>query len=72
METQDAGMPIPPAIYYFHPDHLGSLTVITDGSGYAYQIFLNLPFGETMAEQRRSTFETPYKFNGKELGMFLY
>jgi hypothetical protein len=46
METQDAGMPIPPAIYYFHPDHLGSSTIITDGSGYAYQIFLNLPFGE--------------------------
>ncbi|MGB6083001.1 RHS repeat-associated core domain-containing protein [Moheibacter sp.] len=62
--------PLPPAVYYFHPDHLGSSTVITDGVGFAYQIFLNLPFGanerkshavflevcerSSMAEQRRS------------------
>ena len=63
--------------YYFHSDHLGSSTAITDGSGYLYQIFLNLPFGETMAEQRRSgTFSTAYKFNGKELdsetGLYYY
>lgn len=64
-------------VYFFHPDHLGSSTVITDGSGYAYQIFLNLPFGETMAEQRRSgTFNNVFKFNGKELdtetGLYYY
>lgn len=69
--------PLPPAVYYFHPDHLGSSTVITDGMGYAYQIFLNLPFGETMAEQRRSgTFTNMFKFNGKELdtetGLYYY
>lgn len=61
---------------YFHPDHLGSSTVITDGMGYAYQLFLNLPFGETMAEQRRSTFNNVFKFNGKELdietGLYYY
>ncbi|GEM_PF-2852297 len=42
----------------------------------AYQIFLNLPFGETFAEQRRSTFNNVYKFNGKELdantGLYYY
>ena len=55
---------INPAVYYFHPDHLGTSTMISDGSGYAYQMFLNLPFGETMAEQRRSgTLNNPYKFN---------
>src|SRR5690606_446058 len=74
---EDAGIPISPAIYFFHPDHLGSSTVITDGAGYAYQIFLNLPFGETMAEQRRSgTFNNAFKFNGKELdtetGLYYY
>lgn len=59
---------IAPAIYFFHPDHLGSSTMISDGSGYAYQMFLNLPFGESMAEQRRSgNLNNPYKFNGKEL-----
>src|SRR5690606_26824073 len=56
------------AVYYFHPDHLGTSTLITDMFGDPYQFFLNLPFGESMAEQRRSgSFNNPYKFNGKEL-----
>jgi len=37
--------PIDSRIYYFHPDHPGTSTMISDGSGYAYQLFLNLPFG---------------------------
>ncbi len=54
-------------IYYFHPDHLGSATYLSDANGKPYQFFLNLPFGETMAEQRSGSFENQYKFNGKEL-----
>ena len=66
-----------PVVFYFHPDHLGSSTLITDNFGEPYQFFLNLPFGETFAEQRRSgTFNNPYKFNGKELdeetGLYYY
>lgn len=61
----------PPLVnfYYYHPDHLGSSTYLTDANGEVYQFYLNLPFGETMAEQHSLTedFETPYKFNGKEL-----
>src|SRR5690606_21215756 len=34
------------AVYYFHPDHLGTSTLITDMFGDPYQFFLNLPFGE--------------------------
>src|SRR5690554_1479449 len=70
----------------FHPNHasnslstgLGSTsTLITDMFGDPYQFFLNLPFGESMAEQRRSgSFNNPYKFNGKELdsetGLYYY
>jgi RHS repeat-associated protein len=64
-------------IYFYHPDHLGTSTFLTDANGAAYQFFLNLPFGETMAEQRPSTyFATNYKFNGKELdeetGLYYY
>lgn len=67
----------PPPIYYYHPDHLGTSTFLTDANGNAYQFFLNLPFGETMAEQRGSQYyQTPYKFNGKELdeetGLYYY
>lgn len=65
-------------LYFYHPDHLGTSTFLTDYNGNAYQFFLNLPFGETMAEQKSITedYETPYKFNGKELdeetGLYYY
>jgi RHS repeat-associated protein len=65
-------------VYFYHPDHLGSSTFLTDFNGNAYQFYLNLPFGETMVEQRpySSGYETPYKFNGKELdeetGLYYY
>ena len=65
-------------IYYFHPDHLGTSTFLTDLNGNPYQFFLNLPFGETMAEQHSFSeeYESPYKFNGKELdsetGLYYY
>ena len=64
-------------IYFYHPDHLGTSTFLTDYNGNAYQFFLNLPFGETMAEQLGSNYyNTPYKFNGKELdeetGLYYY
>ena len=36
-------------VYYYHPDHLGSSTAITDKNGKPYQFFLNLPFGEIVA-----------------------
>ena len=36
-------------VYYYHPDHLGSSTAITDKNGKPYQFFLNLPFGEIAA-----------------------
>ena len=66
-----------PPIYYYHPDHLGKSTFLTDATGKAYQFFLNLPFGETMAEQKPSSYyASPYKFNGKELdaetGLYYY
>ncbi|KAF0200214.1 MAG: RHS repeat-associated core domain-containing [Bacteroidetes bacterium] len=64
-------------LYYFHPDHLGTSTLLTDNLGNPYQFFLNLPFGETMAEQKATdTYTNPYLFNGKELdeetGLYYY
>ena len=48
---------------------MGTATFLTDINGNAYSFFLNLPFGETQAEQQSITnsFATPYKFTGKEL-----
>ncbi len=56
-------------IYYYHSDHLGTGTFLSDFDGNPYQFFLNLPFGETMAEQHSYSgdYTNRYKFNGKEL-----
>ena len=34
-----------------HTDHLGTASYVTNENGETTQFFLNLPFGETMAEQ---------------------
>lgn len=64
-------------LYYLHGDHLGTATYVTDSNGETTQFFLNLPFGETMAEQNLpGAYENPYKFNAKELdvetGLYYY
>ena len=66
----------PTNLYFYHPDHLGSSTFLTDESGDPYQFFMYLPFGETMIEQRASGAFTPYKYNAKEMdeetGLYYY
>jgi len=56
-------------LYFYHPDHLGTGTFLTDANGLPYQFFLNLPFGETMIEQHSLTedYENLWKFTGHEL-----
>ena len=62
--------------YYYHPDHLGSTSYITDASGEVYQHLEYFAFGETFVEEHSNTKHTPYKFNGKELdeetGLYYY
>ena len=52
--------------YFYHPDHLGSSSLITSGSGDLVQHIQYVPFGEVFVEERNTTWSTPYKFNGKE------
>ena len=52
--------------YFYHPDHLGSSSWITDGSGQAIQHLHYLPFGEDWVDQRNSSWNSPYTFSGKE------
>ncbi len=62
--------------YFYHTDHLGSSSYITDASGEVYQHFEYFPFGETFYEARADHHRTPYLFNGKELdketGLYYY
>ncbi|MEQ8681341.1 MAG: SpvB/TcaC N-terminal domain-containing protein [Cyclobacteriaceae bacterium] len=53
--------------YYYHPDHLGSTSYITDITGEVYQHLEYFAFGETFVEEHSNTHRTPYLFNGKEL-----
>jgi len=53
-------------IYFFHKDHLGSSTQISDISANIIHHIEYMPYGESFVEQR-SNWGTNYKFNGKEL-----
>ena len=79
--TNDAGLEIlqrqfvyllfsaPPSVqetYYYHPDHLGSSSWITDQNGDPIQFLHYLPFGETAIDQRATRWNAPYTFSGKE------
>ena len=68
--------------YFYHSDHLGSSSLITDATGGITQQLDYLPYGEVFLERRRHSdpsqplYATPYKFNGKELdeetGLYYY
>ena len=54
-------------IFYFHPDHLGSTSYITNKNGSISQHVEYIAFGEILFEEHSSSFSSPYLFNGKEL-----
>ena len=62
--------------YFFHPDHLGSTSFITDASGEVSQHTEYLPFGEILVDDRPANDKNPYLYNGKELdeetGLYYY
>jgi RHS repeat-associated protein len=65
-------------IYWYHPDYIGNVDLVSDNSGEAYEFFLYSPWGENLYEWNSGTasFSSPYRFNGKELdqetGLFYY
>ena len=52
--------------FYYHPDHLGSTSYITNLDGEVVQHVEYVPFGEVFIEERNNTWNTPYLFNAKE------
>ena len=55
-----------PEVYYYHGDHLGSASWITDASGAAVQHLQYLPYGERFVDQRTSGYCERFTFTGKE------
>ena len=69
----------PNDIYYYHPNHLGSTSFVTDQNQTITQGFLYAPFGEITTEYNvnfGSSVIPKYSFNAKELdeetGMYYY
>ena len=64
--------------YYYHSDHLGSASLISDYNGKEYQRIEYTPYGETWVEKTSNTGNEflPYKFTGKEIdeetGLYYY
>ncbi len=62
-------------MYWYHKDHLGSSTQISDYRERVIHHIEYMPSGEQFSEQR-DIWATPYKFNGKELdaetGLYYY
>ncbi len=53
--------------YFYHPDHLGSSSYVTDIDGEVFQHTEYFPFGETWVQEQSNSQRTPYLFTGKEL-----
>ena len=53
-------------IFFYHSDHLGSTSYITDTKANITQFDTYLPYGELLVDEHSSSEDMPYKFNGKE------
>ena len=53
--------------FFYHSDHLGSTSYITDAKANITQFDAYLPYGELLVDEHTSSEDMPYKFNGKEL-----
>ena len=62
--------------FFYHSDHLGSTSYITDDEANITQYDAYLPYGELLVDEHSSSEELPYKFNGKEFdeetGLYYY
>jgi RHS repeat-associated protein len=58
-------------LYWYHPNYLGSVDLVTNKAGRVHQFFMYTAWGEAMyeytAQSSSGSFDSPYRFNGKEL-----
>jgi len=74
-----SGSGIETALFFYHPDHLGSTGMVTNNSSNITQGMLYAPFGEIISDYSPAFHDSPmpnYAFNAKELdeenGMYYY
>ena len=49
---------------YFHPDHLGSSSYVTDKKGNFFEMIEYLPYGETLYDEAATVDKTEFRFTG--------
>ena len=66
-------------MYWYHPDYVSNVDMVTDRSGEAYELFLYNAWGESLhhwTSSSTNSWSSPYRFNSKELdsetGMHYY
>ena len=66
-------------LYWYHPDYVSNVDMVTDRSGEAYELFLYNAWGESLhhwTSSSSNTWSSPYRLNSKELdsetGMHYY
>ncbi len=63
-------------IYYYHEDHLGGASIITDQDGEVVAEYEYYPYGEAYSEEVSEDFSNNYKFTGQEedaeTGLYYY
>ena len=55
-----------PEVYFYHSDHLGSASWITNSNGKPIQHLQYLPFGEPFVDRRSGNYGERFRFTGKE------
>src|SRR5262249_28988215 len=53
--------------WYYHPDHLGSTSIVTNENGQLTEHTHYFPFGEVWLDERPASLPVPYLFTAKEL-----
>lgn len=55
-------------MFWYHPDYLGNVDLVTERDGKTYEFFTYNPWGEEMHQYNANTFgfASPYRFNSKE------
>jgi RHS repeat-associated protein len=66
-------------MYWYHPDYVSNVDMVTDRSGEAYELFLYNAWGESLhhwSSSSTNSWSSPYRLNSKELdsetGMHYY
>ena len=55
-------------LFWYHPDYIGNVDLVTERDGKTYEFFTYNPWGEEMHQYNANTFSfsSPYRFNAKE------